>query len=187
MKLSVFCRFLRKSQQTLRSEKLQNESFPNFRIFRPGFCPEFCSEFSPNFSCFASWETETRKNSPKIPAIFQCKIPRQIRRKKSQNVSGERSKPTNSGRKREPKPKLLSPDIFWWGGGFAHEGVGAKKFDMSLEARETKHFWRDIPGFCWDIPGVPEKFEKKEFVFKFFAPIKEYLNHRAPYCAIPRD
>ena len=34
----------------LRSEKLQNESSPNFSIFSPGFCPEFCSEFSPNFS-----------------------------------------------------------------------------------------------------------------------------------------
>ena len=33
----------------LRSEKLQNESSPNFSNFRPEFCPEFCSEFSPNF------------------------------------------------------------------------------------------------------------------------------------------
>ena len=38
-------------------------------------------EFFEDFSCFVSWETETRKNSPKIPAIFQCKIPRQIRKK----------------------------------------------------------------------------------------------------------
>ena len=30
--------------------------------------------------------------------------------------------------------------------------------------RETK--CRDIPGFCPDILGVPEKFEKKKFVFK---------------------
>ena len=33
----------------LRSEKLQNERFPNFSIFRPEFCLEFCSEFPPNF------------------------------------------------------------------------------------------------------------------------------------------
>ena len=45
------------------------------------------------------------------------------------------------------------------------EGVGAKKFGMSLETREIKLFWRDIPGSCRDIPGVPEKFEKKRFVF----------------------
>ena len=34
----------------IRSEKLLNESFPNFSNFRPEFCPEFCSEFCPNFS-----------------------------------------------------------------------------------------------------------------------------------------
>ena len=45
-----------------------------------------------------------------------------------------------------------------WGSS-TREGVGAKKFGMSLETREIKHFWRDIPGFCWDIPGAPEKFD----------------------------
>ena len=50
----------------------------------------------------------------------------------------------------------------WWGGGLPREGVGAKKFGMSLEARETKLFERDIPGFCRDILGVPEKFEKEK-------------------------
>ena len=47
------------------------------------------------------------------------------------------------------------------------EGVGAKKFGMSLETREIKLFGRDIPGFCWDIPAVHEKFEKKKFMFNF--------------------
>ena len=51
-------------------------------------------------------------------------------------------------------------------------GVGAKKFDMSLETREIKLFWRDIPGVCWDIPAVPEKFEKKVCV-QYLAPRKE--------------
>ena len=36
----------------VRSEKLQNESFPNFSNFRPDFCPEFCSEFSRIFRGF---------------------------------------------------------------------------------------------------------------------------------------
>ena len=76
--------------------KLQNESFPNFSNFRPEFCPEFCSEFFPNFSRTfrASFhgEMETRKSSPKIPAIFQCEIPRQTRKKYSQNSSGEQAK-----------------------------------------------------------------------------------------------
>ena len=62
---------------------------------------------------------------------------------------------------KEPKPKLLSPDILRWGRGLPHERVGAKKFGMSLETREIKLFGWDIPGFCWDIPAVPEKFEKK--------------------------
>ena len=73
-----------------------------------------------------------------------------------------------SGTKKEPKPKLLSPDIFWWGGGLPREGVGAKKFGMSLETQGIKLFWRDIPGFCRDIPEAPEKFEKKMFGFNFW-------------------
>ena len=39
------------------------------------------------------------------------------------------------------------------GGGLPHEGVGAKKFGMSFEAQGNQTFWRDIPGFYWDIPG----------------------------------
>ena len=58
-----------------------------------------------------------------------------------------------SGTKNEPKPKLLSPDIFRWGRGLPHEGVGAKKFGMPLETREIKLFWRDIPGY----PGGAQK------------------------------
>ena len=65
-------------------------------------------------------------------------------------------------RKKEHKPKLFSPDIFQWGRGLPREGVGAKEFDMSLETKEIKLFWRDIPAFCRDIPEVPEKFEKKK-------------------------
>ena len=60
-----------------------------------------------------------------------------------------------SGKKKEPKPKLFGPDIFGWGGGLPREGVGAKKFGMSLEVREIKLFWRDIPGFCREILGAP--------------------------------
>ena len=62
--------------------------------------------------------------------------------------------------KKEHKPKLLSPDIFRWGRGLPREGVGAKKFGISLETGEIKLFGWDIPGSCRDIPEVPEKFEK---------------------------
>ena len=34
---------------------------------------------------------------------------------------------------KEPKPKLLGPDILRWGGGLPREGVGAEKFGMSRE------------------------------------------------------
>ena len=45
------------------------------------------------------------------------------------------------------------------------KGWGPKKFGMSLETQGIKLFWRDIPGFCRDIPEAPEKFEKKMFGF----------------------
>ena len=73
-------------------------------------------------------------------------------------------------RKKEHKPKFLSPDIFQWGGGLSREGVGAKKFGIPLETTEIKLFWRDIPGFCRDIPGAPEKFEKKKICVRFSSP-----------------
>ena len=62
--------------QIIRSGKLQNESFSNFSNFRPEFCPEFCSgifplNFSRTFRASFRGRRETRKNSPKIPAIFQ--------------------------------------------------------------------------------------------------------------------
>ena len=75
-----------------------------------------------------------------------------------------------SGKEREPKPKLFGPDIFG-GGSLPREGVGAKKFSMSFETQGNQTFWRDIPGFCRDIPEWPERFEKKKFVF----------NTRPPY------
>ena len=62
---------------------------------------------------------------------------------------------------KEHKPKILSQDIFQWGKGLPREGVAAKKFGMPLETREIKLFWRDILGFCWDIPAVPESLRKK--------------------------
>ena len=94
------------------------------------------------------------QNPSKIPPIIRPKNP------------SKRGRPRIlplyiSGTKKEPKPKLLSPDIFRWGGGLPCERVGAKKFGMSLETQGIKLFCRDIPGFCRDIPEAPEKFEKK--------------------------
>ena len=57
-------------------------------------------------------------------------------------------------------------------------GVGAKKFGMSLETREVKLVWQDIPGFCWAIPAVPANFEKTKLVFNFW-PLVESRRDRA--------
>ena len=43
--------------------------------------------------------------------------------------------------------------------------MGGQKARYVPRNQEIKLFWRDIPGFCWDIPAVPEKFEIKKFVF----------------------
>ena len=62
-----------------------------------------------------------------------------------------------SGTKEEHKPKLLSPDIFRWGGGLPREGVRAKKFGMSLETREINFFGVGYPGILLRYPGAPRK------------------------------
>ena len=66
-----------------------------------------------------------------------------------------------SGKKKEPKPKLFGPDIFRWGGGLPRKGVGGQEVRHVPQSQGNQTLWRDIPGFCWDIPAVPEKFEKK--------------------------
>ena len=69
----------------LRSEKLQNESFPNFSNFRPEFCPEFCSEFSPNFSRTFRASFRGRRRPEKIHQkslpFFNAKFPGQHEKK----------------------------------------------------------------------------------------------------------
>ena len=57
--------------------------------------------------------------------------------------------------------------------------MGAEKFGMSLDIRETKLVWRDIPGFCRDIPEVPKKFEKKKVCVQFSFPIISDLRLKA--------
>ena len=50
-------------------------------------------------------------------------------------------------------------------GGLPREGVGAKKFGMSLETKGKQTFWRDIPG---KIPGSCLKSSRnRKFVFNF--------------------
>ena len=52
--------------------------------------------------------------------------------------------------------------IFSGGVGVFHvKGWGPKSSIWPSKPGKSNFFWRDIPGFCRDIPGVPEKFEKK--------------------------
>ena len=56
--------------------------------------------------------------------------------------------------------------IFSGGVGVFHvKGWGPKSSVCPSKPRESNFFWRDIPGFCRDIPEAPEKFEKKMFGF----------------------
>ena len=77
--LVIFDRFRPVLVKQIRSEKLQNESFPNFSNFRPEFCPEFCSEFSPNFSRTFRASFCGRRRPEKIhqksPPFFNAKFP----------------------------------------------------------------------------------------------------------------
>ena len=71
--------------QVVKSRKVAERKFPEFFGILSRILPRILLRIFPgffeDFPCFVSWETETRKNSPKIPAIFQCKIPRQTRTK----------------------------------------------------------------------------------------------------------
>ena len=65
-------------------------------------------------------------------------------------------------KKNEPKPKLVGPDIFGRGGGLPREGVGAKKFGMSLETREVQFFFGGISlDFAGISQGCPKSLRKK--------------------------
>ena len=84
----------RTSTKKLRSEKLRADfsflrkvverKFPEFFDISSRILPRILlrifPEFFEDFSCLVPWEMETIKNSPKMPAIFQCKIPRQTRK-----------------------------------------------------------------------------------------------------------
>ena len=67
-----------------------------------------------------------------------------------------------SGKKKEPEPELLGSDIFRWGGGLPREGVGAKKFNMSLETKLFGGISRDFAGISW---GRPKSLRTKSFLF----------------------
>ena len=69
-------------------------------------------------------------------------------------------------RTRKPNPNFLVEISSGRVGVFHVKGWGPKSSVRPSKSRETKFFRRiDFPGFCRDIPGVPEKFAKRKFVF----------------------
>ena len=65
---------------------------------------------------------------------------------------------------KEPKPKCLGPNIFWWGRGLRRERVGAKSSVGPSKPRGSKLSGGISRDFGWDIAGAAEKFEKIKFV-----------------------
>ena len=65
----------------VRSEKLQNENSPIFFEFSSRILLRIFHEFFDWFSCFVSWETETRKIHQKSPAFFNAKFPGKLEEK----------------------------------------------------------------------------------------------------------
>ena len=77
----------------------------------------------------------------------------------------------NQARKKHPNLNFCV-QIFSGGVGVFHVKGGGQKVRYVLETQGIKFFWRDIPGFCRDIPETPEKFEKKNVWVQFLAPTK---------------
>ena len=107
--------FWGKWPEFVRSEKLLNESSPNFSNFRPEFCPEFCSEFSPNSSRSfrASFWRSQKKIHRKFPPFFNAKFPVNFEEQthKSFRESGQ-SKNSEKGHLYESPPDRYVPSSF---------------------------------------------------------------------------
>ena len=65
------------------------------------------------------------------------------------------------------------------------KGWGPKSSVCPSKPGKTLLFGWDIPGCCWDIPEVPEKFEKKKFCVQFSSPIVKYWRVPNPPGANP--
>ena len=88
---------------------------------------------------------------------------------------------SSTGKKKEHKLKLFGPDIFRCGGDLPREGVGAKKFGMSLETQGKQTFgWENPASFARISRGAPEKFEKTMFVFYSIYSCLLYVSCRSP-------
>ena len=78
--------------------------------------------------------------------------------------------PRFQARKKSTRINFLGPETARWGGGLPREGVGVKKFVLSLESClpwvSKRGIW-DVPGILPGCPapqGVFKKFVQKKFV-----------------------
>ena len=131
----------------------------------------FFADFVAGFFRLIFVGKSAQKNPPgKSPAksseIYTTKIPDTFLQSGQANMSGT----FFQARKEKHKPKLSSPDILRWDRGLPREGLGAKKFGMCLGIGEMKLFGRDIPGFCWDIPGGARTVRTKKSLCSIFGP-----------------
>ena len=102
-------------------------------------------------------------------------------RKKHRNSEFHKSafrKVLLSGKKNEPKPKLFGPDIL--GGGPSTWRGGGRKVRYVLRNPGNQNFMGGISrDFGRDIPGAPEKFEKKKSGFNF-RPVNFWKGGKGP-------
>ena len=148
--------------QKLRSEKLWAEfSFPTNRyVVGPfdSFVGILYVLFGPpNFQrCFFK-DLATRP---------QWCLPRRAKGQATKRREG----PFFQARKRNPNLNFLVR-IFSGGGVVFHvKGWGPKSSVCLSKPRKIKVFWRDIPGFCWDIPGRARKAWEKKSLCSILVP-----------------
>ena len=91
-------------------------------------------------------------------------------------------KSLESGTKKEPKPKLLSPDIFWWGLGVFHvKGWGPKSSICPSKPGKSNCFG----GISRDFAGISRKCPKslrKKVCVQLLAPIERTFSRLFTDC-----
>ena len=81
----------------------------------------------------------------------------------------------SQARKKNSDPNWLVRISSGGVGVFHVKGWGSKGSVCPSNPKETKLFGGISRGFARDIPGVPEKFEKKKFVFNFWPLVSDIL------------